>query len=203
MSARERSLLFNSLARYAPNIVAEMEDRDGQGSQTPADRGRLRGGASSSSGPQNRISTLAGRQDLESSPDVDTGSTVAYVTLFITDKFGVEPESIRPFEVSTAVADFVIAKRVYIDRSEVSYHQVRVKEKDILKTAFRTKYGHFEFSVMSFNLTNAPTVFMDLMNHAFRPLLDQFMIVFIDDILVYTRSEVEHAEQLCAVLRVL
>ena len=83
------------------------------------------------------------------------------------------------------------------------YHQVRVKEKDIPKTTFRTRYGHFEFRVMSFGLTNAPAVFMDLMNRVFRPFLDLFVIVFIDDILVYSRSEAKHADHMRTVLRVL
>jgi hypothetical protein len=76
------------------------------------------------------------------------------------------------------------------------YHQVRVKEEDIPKTAFRTRYGHYKFLVMSFRLTNAPGVFMDTMNKVFHDYLDQFTVVFIDDILIYSRTSEEHEEHL-------
>ena len=80
---------------------------------------------------------------------------------------------------------------------------MRVRKADIPKTAFRTRYGHYEFRVLSFGLTNAPAVFMDLINRVFKTFLDMFVIVFIDDILVYSRSEAEHADHLRMVLRVL
>ncbi|GJV80902.1 putative reverse transcriptase domain-containing protein [Tanacetum coccineum] len=83
------------------------------------------------------------------------------------------------------------------------YHQLRVREEDIPKTAFRTRYGHYEFQVMCFGLTNAQAVFMDLMNWVCKPYLDKFVIVFIDDILIYSKSKKEHEEHLRQILKLL
>nr|GEZ02981.1 putative reverse transcriptase domain-containing protein [Tanacetum cinerariifolium] len=80
------------------------------------------------------------------------------------------------------------------------YHQLRVREQDIPKTAFRTRYGHYEFQVMPFGLTNAPAVFMDLVNRVCKPYLDKFVIIFIDDILICSKDEKEHEEYLKAIL---
>ncbi|GJV39143.1 putative reverse transcriptase domain-containing protein [Tanacetum coccineum] len=83
------------------------------------------------------------------------------------------------------------------------YHQLRIREEDIQITAFRTCYGHYEFQVMTFGLTNAPAVFMDLMNRVCKPYLDKFVIVFIDDILIYSKNKEEHGEHLKTILNLL
>ncbi|GJZ75401.1 putative reverse transcriptase domain-containing protein [Tanacetum coccineum] len=83
------------------------------------------------------------------------------------------------------------------------YHQLRVRDEDIPKTTFKMRYGHYEFQVMPFGLTNAPTVFMDLMNRVYKPYLDKFVIVFIDDILIYSRNKEEHADHMRIILKLL
>ena len=83
------------------------------------------------------------------------------------------------------------------------YHQLRVRQEDVRKTSFRTRFGHYKFLVMSFGLTNAPTSFMDLMNKVFREYLDSFVIVFIDDILIYSKTREDHEQHLKMTLQVL
>jgi len=83
------------------------------------------------------------------------------------------------------------------------YHQIRVKSEDIPKTAFRTRYGHYEYLVMPFGVTNAPGVFMDYMNRIFHPYLDSFVVVFIDDILIYSKTKEEHERHLKIALQTL
>lgn len=83
------------------------------------------------------------------------------------------------------------------------YHQIRVKEDDIPKTTFRSRYGHYEYLVMPFGLTNAPILFMDYMNRVFRSYLYQFFVFFIDDILIYSKNELEHEENLRIMLHIL
>ncbi|GJT33738.1 putative reverse transcriptase domain-containing protein [Tanacetum coccineum] len=114
------------------------------------------------------------------------------------------PFDIDLLPVELGSFDVIIGSSVYskIDlRSD--YHQLRVREDDILKTAFRTRYGHYEFQVMPFALTNAPAVFMDLMNWVCKSYLDKFVIVFIDDILIYSKSKEDHEEHLKLILELL
>ena len=98
--------------------------------------------------------------------------------------------------------DQLKGERVYskIDL-RTGYHQLRVRESDIPKITFRTWYGHFEFTVMPFGLTNTSTAFMDLMHRVFQPYLDQLVVVFVDDILIYSQSEEKHEDDFRIVLQ--
>ena len=98
--------------------------------------------------------------------------------------------------------DQLRGERVY-SKIDLRTNQLRVMEADIPKTKFRTRYGHYKFMVMPFGLTNAPASFMDLMHRVFQPYLDQFMVVFIDDILIYSHSEEEHEDHLRVILQLL
>ena len=84
-----------------------------------------------------------------------------------------------------------------------SYHRLRVREADIPKTTFRTRYGNLEFTLMPFELTNSLTAFMDLMNRVFQPSLDRFVVVFEDDILIHSKYEKDHESHLRIVLQIL
>ncbi|TYK06207.1 pol protein [Cucumis melo var. makuwa] len=111
---------------------------------------------------------------------------------------------LEPGTISISKAPYRMPSRV--ERAEarvlskidlrLGYHQLRIKDSDIPKTTFRSRYGHCEFIVMSFGLTNAPVVFMDLMNIVFKDFIDTFVIIFIDDILVHSKTEAEHEEHL-------
>ncbi|GKC10078.1 putative reverse transcriptase domain-containing protein [Tanacetum coccineum] len=116
---------------------------------------------------------------------------------------GVAPLARAPYRLaSSEMRELSIQLQELLEKGFIRYHQLRIKE-DIPITAFRTRYGHFEFQVMSFGLTNAPAVFMDLMNRVCKSYLDKFVIVFIDDILVYSKDKEEHGKHLRIVLELL
>ncbi|GJZ16936.1 putative reverse transcriptase domain-containing protein [Tanacetum coccineum] len=117
---------------------------------------------------------------------------------------------VTPHDFALAWCDILVSEPLVIEKSgpaesdiRSGYHQLRVHGEDIPKTAFRTRYGHFEFTVMPFGLTNTPAVFMDLMNWVCKPYLDKFFIVFIDDILIYLKSKEDYEVHLKLVLELL
>ncbi|XP_071939216.1 uncharacterized protein [Coffea arabica] len=126
---------------------------------------------------------------------------------------GVAPISKTPYRMAPAeLKELKIQLQDLLERGSVvyskldlrqGYYQLRIKKEDIPKTAFNSRYGHFEFAVMPFGLTNAPAAFMDLMQGIFKKYLDQFVVIFIDDILVYSKTREDHAKHLEIVLQVL
>nr|GEX84998.1 putative reverse transcriptase domain-containing protein [Tanacetum cinerariifolium] len=115
---------------------------------------------------------------------------------------GATPMTWAPYLLAPSEMKELISVYSKIDLRS-GYHQQRVREEDILNTAFRTRYGHYEFQVMTFGLTNAPAVFMDLINRVCKPYLDKFVIVFIEDILIYSKGKQEHEEDLKLILELL
>ncbi|GJX12684.1 putative reverse transcriptase domain-containing protein [Tanacetum coccineum] len=131
----------------------------------------------------------------------DYGADFSFISSKFAPLLNVEPCIVNPGYV-IEIAD---GESVEVDRIDLrsGYHQLCVHEDDILKTAFQTRYGHFEFTVMPFRLTNAPTVLMDLMNWVCKLYLNKFFIVFIDDILIYSKTKEEHEVHLKLVLELL
>ncbi|XP_049399854.1 uncharacterized protein LOC125863927 [Solanum stenotomum] len=201
------------------------------GPQFTQGRGKGRGeGDIGSSGGQKRFYALTGRPNSEASPDVVTGcyANIDYRAKIVRFYFPGEP--VLEWKGNTATPkdtnkEPMIVQSISIvnefpmvfpddlpgipSEREIDFaidllpDTQHISEVDIRKTAFSTRYGHFEFLFMSFGITNSPTAFMDLMNRVFEPFLDEFVIVFIDDILIYSRSEAEHADHLRAVLQTL
>ncbi|GJQ96189.1 putative reverse transcriptase domain-containing protein [Tanacetum coccineum] len=118
--------------------------------------------------------------------------------VFLDDLSGLQPIRKIEFRIELIPGGTPVAKSQFFSKIDLrsGYHQLRVHEDDIPKTAFRTRYGHFEFTVMPFGLTNAPTIFIDLMNRVCKSYFDKFVIVFIDEILIYSKTQEEHVEYL-------
>ncbi|XP_017618022.1 uncharacterized protein LOC108462604 [Gossypium arboreum] len=150
-------------------------------------------------------------EDWECAYDVaSVGSSIGNIRIvreildvFPEELLGLSPiRKLSSYQASAGIATVSIALYHMIDLYS-RYHQLKVKEVDVHKAAFRTCYGHYKFLVMPYRLTNASTVFMDLMNRVFQLYLDQFVMVFIDEILVYSKMEYDHDKHLKVVLQIL
>nr|GEX02281.1 retrotransposon protein, putative, Ty3-gypsy subclass [Tanacetum cinerariifolium] len=129
----------------------------------------------------------------------DTGATHSVISITLVKYINIPPTLLNfTLRISTPMKGLALQGAKFFSKIDLrsGYHQLRVKEQDIPKTAFRNRYGHYEFLVMSFGLTNASVVFMDLINRIFYEYLDKFIIVFIDDILVYFKTKEKHEEHL-------
>nr|GEW34951.1 putative reverse transcriptase domain-containing protein [Tanacetum cinerariifolium] len=147
-----------------------------------------------------RTSYEEGNKDKSKEKRLEDVLTVQdFLEVFPEDLHGLPPVQQVEFQIDLVLGSSVYSK---IDLRS-GYHQLRVNVEDIPKTAFRTRYGYYEFQVMPFGLTNAPAVFMDLMNQVCKPYIDRFVIVFIDDILIYSKSKEELVEQLKLILELL
>ncbi|XP_071740302.1 uncharacterized protein [Rutidosis leptorrhynchoides] len=148
------------------------------------------------------VYTIDTKKDNKTMSDIPVVSE--YPELFPDELPGLPPAREVEYKIDLVPGATPVAKAPYrLAPSKIRYHQVRVAESDIPKMTFRTRYGHYEFLVMPFGLTNEPAIFMDLMNRLCLPFLDKFVIVFIDDILIYSKTESDHASHLRQVLELL
>nr|GEU63021.1 reverse transcriptase domain-containing protein [Tanacetum cinerariifolium] len=176
-------------------------------------------GAESYIGRESQLTIFATKEDdkSEGKQVKDVPIVQDFPKVFLEDFLGLPPARPVEFQIDLIPGAALVARPPYRlapsetkelskqlqELSDKGYHQLRVREQDILKTTFRTRYGHYEIQVIPFGLTNAPAGFMDLMNRVCKPYLDKFVIVFIDDILIYSKNETEHEEHLKAILELL